>query len=370
MKILFFIEGLGAGGAERRLVELIKGISNYPNIEIELVSTKNNLHYNDLLSTGIRIHYLIRKKLKKDPIIFLKFFKIAKKFRPDIIHVWGNLTAFYAIPTKVLLSTPMINNQITNAPLEVSRSIFGHSTTFPFSDVIISNTIAGLKVYRAPMRKSKVIYNGFNFDRIIDLEDEKLIRRKFNIQSEFIIGMVGHFSDKKDYTTYIKAAKKVLIKNSNVTFLCIGGGDFGKYDQIVGHEYRDNILFLGRQDQVESIMNVCDIGVLVSNSKVHGEGISNALLEFMALGKPVIANDAGGTKELIMDKENGFLIKDEDIHNLAEKISFLLNNKTSRKEFGNASIQIVKEKFNIQKMIDNFMQEYVSIFDKNKIDHA
>lgn len=358
MRILFFIEGLGSGGKERRMIELIKGLSKLPYIEMELVSLKKNLHYKDVLKTRIKIHYILRKKIKKDPLIFFQFYQIARKFKPDIIHVWGNMTATYAIPTKLILKIPMINNQITNAPLKVLKPFFKHRFTFPFSDRIIANTIKGLKIYNAPEYKSTVIYNGFNFDRLDDLEDKEIIKKKYNIKTRFVVGMTGHFSIKKDYDTYLRAANEILKTNRDVTFLCIGGGDFERFKKNTEQKEIQNILFLGKQDKVENIMNICDIGVLVSDSNVHGEGISNALLEFMALSKPVIATNSGGTSELVESQINGFLISNKDHEGLINKISFLLNNKLIMKRFGDQSRRIVVEKFNIKSMVESFLKEY------------
>ena len=76
MKILFFIETLGGGGKERRLVELIKGLSLNPDVKMEIVLTREGILYKDILSINIKIHYAIRKGLKKDPRIFFKFFKL------------------------------------------------------------------------------------------------------------------------------------------------------------------------------------------------------------------------------------------------------------------------------------------------------
>lgn len=364
MKILFFIERLGSGGKERRLVELIKRLSAKKNVEMELALTRDNIHYKDIFTTGIKIHYLTRGKKINDLNIFFLFYRIAKIFKPDIIHVWGNLVAIFAIPSKIILQAPMINNQITNAPLKVSNSLFSHRLTFLFSDRIISNTFEGLKVYNVSKYKSSMIYNGFDFERIRNLNDKIIIRKKFDIKTKYIVGMVSNFTNKKDYSSFIKAADEVLKGNQNVTFLCVGGGDYIRYKQLIDHENTNNILFLGKQENVEDIMNICDIGVLMSNSKVHGEGISNALLEFMALGKPVIANNAGGSKELIINNRNGFLINDEDYIDLKNKILYLLKNDSLNRKFGDESRKIVEEKFDIEKMVDSFMMEYNKILAK------
>ena len=167
MKIVFFIESLRSGGKERQLVELIKGLKHYPDIECELALTRTEIHYKDIFSTGIKIHYIVRKYIKKDPRLFILFYKICKKYRPDIIHVWGNMVAIYALMAKTLLEIPMINFQIQNATKKVNKEILSHKLTFPFSDIIIANSKAGLKAYNAPERNSRVIYNGFDFNRFV-----------------------------------------------------------------------------------------------------------------------------------------------------------------------------------------------------------
>lgn len=358
VKILFFIESLGSGGKERRLVELIKGLSNDVNIELELVLTKKAIHYKDIYSTGIKIHFTIRKHFKKDPSVFFKFYKIANTFRPDIIHVWGNMVAIYAIPTKLLLRIPLINNQITSAPLNVSTSLLGHKLPFYFSDKIIANTYAGLKSFSAPKHKSLVIYNGFDFDRINNLQDKSSIIKKFNIQTKFIVGMVASFTDKKDYDTYIKAANIVLEKENDITFLCIGSGNYSPFEMMVKKENKDRILFLGKQDNVESIMNICDIGILITNNEKHGEGISNALLEFSALSKPLIATLGGGNSEIVEHEKSGYLINPKSPDELALKILHLYNHENDLRNFGEMSIEVVREKFSISKMIEEFRSVY------------
>ncbi len=359
MKILFYIESLCPGGKERRLVELIKGLKRqFPEIEMELVLTKEDIHYTDIYDTGIKIHYTIRKGLKKDPRIFYKFYKVAKNFKPDIIHVWGNMVAIYAIPAKVLLHISMINNQITDAPLKVKARLFSHKLTFLFSDKIIANTYAGLKSYNTPKKKCSVIYNGFDSNRINNLKPKESVREKFQIKTRYVIGMVASFSKQKNYTTYVKAAILVLEKRQDVTFLCIGSGDDSKYKKMLSSINNDKILFLSIQHKVEEIMNICDIGVLTTNIKLHGEGISNSLLEYSSLSKPILATDNGGTLEIIEDGINGFLLIPFNSEDLANKINLLLDNEKIRFEMGRNAKEIVSIKFGIERMLNEFYIEY------------
>jgi len=358
-KILFFTEGLGSGGKERRIVELIKGLLKNNTHDVELVLTKESVHYKDIFNTNIKIHYLLRKNLIQKLVLFLKFYRIAKKMKPDIVHVWGYVPAFYAIPAKLLLKSKLINNEIANAPMTVSKSIFRQKLTFFFSDKVVSNSNAGLKSYKAPKHKSHVIYNGFDFKRLDNLKNEKEVRATYNITTKFVVAMVATFSPKKDYVTFIEAANKALAENIDITFLCIGTRSSSHAEELVLEKNKKNILFLGGQTDVESIMNICDIGVLITNHRTHGEGIPNALLEFMALKKPVIANSCGGTNELLSDTINGFLVGNENPEELKSKIIEVLSDDLLRSKLGEASRKIVEEKFNIEQMIFNFEKLYI-----------
>ncbi len=362
MKILFFIESLRAGGKERRILELLKGLKRYKDIDLEIVLTRNEIHYEEFFELNIPLHIIERQYLKKDPLLFFKFYRVAKKVQPDIVHVWGNMVAVYAVPTVWHLGIPMLNNQITDATPNLKP--LGKSITFKMSARVIANTEAGLKAYNAPPEKSGVIYNGFNFKRLESLRDKDEVRKAFNIQTRYVVAMVATLSPYKDYTTYIRAAQRVLEKRNDVTFLCVGEGDAASLRENVTEKNRGRILFLGKQSRVESIMNICDVGVLVTDVRNHAEGISNALLEFMALGKPVIATNYGGSVELILDANTGYLIDAFNDQQLADRIDGLLSNEDLRERMGENSRARIESTFSIDRMVTAFYQEYQSILSK------
>lgn len=358
MKILFFIESLRAGGKERRIIELLKGLRKQPFIQIELVLTRDEIHYQEVHGLNIPIHIIERKIFKKDPLLFFKFYRIARKFMPDVIHVWGHMVAVYAVPAKWLLKVPLLNNEITDST--PNQKLLGKQIVFRASDRIIANTHAGLEAYQAPKSKSGVIYNGFNFDRLSTIEEKEHVKKKFRITTRNTIGMVASFTGYKDYGTFVQAANSVLKQFSDVTFLCIGDGDSAEFQKMAA-DHADRILFLGKQDQVESIMNVCDIGVLLTNTKNHGEGISNALMEFMALGKPVITTNFGGSIELVEDGRSGYLVKAFNHQEVADKIIHLLTNSSVLNDLGRNAAQRISEEFSIEKMVGYFLEEYKTL---------
>jgi len=355
MKILFFASTLGRGGLERQLVELIKGLQKFPDIESELVLTDKQIHYNEIYKTNIRIHFIERRKIKKDIRLFFEFYKIVRKYRPNVINVWDDMTAIYSIPTKILLRIPVVNCEIRSAPTFITKGIKRHKINKLFSDMIVANSYAGLISYKESVEKCKVIYNGFDLKRIENLQLKSVIRDRFNLRTKFVVVMVARFSKAKDYNTYIQAATIVLNKNMDVSFLCIGSGDDSCMKLSVSNNHKNNILFLGQQNDIESIVNICDICVL----STYTEGISNSILEYMALSKPVIATEGGGTKELVIDNKTGYLVPQKSPEVIAEKINYLLEKPYISKQLGENGYKNIVENFNFDKMV----KEYYNIFD-------
>lgn len=361
MRIIYFIDGLIAGGRERRLVELMKGIKSGLKIEFELVIMNPEIHYQQVFDLGIKIHYLNRA-IKKDISGFYKFYKICKYFKPDIIHCWDSMTAIYSIPTSRLLNIKLINGMVTDAPVNLNvfnKFWFRTKIAFFFSKLIIGNSKAGLKAYNAPSKKSIYIYNGFDFKRAKDIEKPEVLKAKFNIKSKYIVLMVGAFGERKDYDSFIEAAKLICDKREDTEFIAVGDGkDFNRISEKIKIGFNGRIKLVGRQSDVESIINISDICILATNAKFHREGISNSILEYMAFGKPVIATSGGGTDEIVEDSKTGFLINPFNPCQLAEKIEVLLSDQALRTNFGKAGQERIKTRFSIDNMVSEYISQY------------
>ncbi len=356
MRILMFTDSLRAGGKERQLVELIKVLLK-KGIKIELVSMNKNIFYKEILNLDIKIHFLIRK-FKKDPSIMIRLGKICKSFQPDIIHTWDTMTSIYAVPVAKLLRIKLLNGLIRDSPNKIkifSKKWVAKTLSFPFSDVILANSRAGLKAYKIK-KKGKVIHNGFDFNRIDNLKNKDEIRKEFKITTEKVVGMVAAFSKYKNYLAYLTAARNILKNRSDITFLAIGeGSNLDKFKHIFNN---DKIIFIKNQSNIMSLINVFNIGVLTS----FGEGIPNCVMEYMALKKPVIATNLGGTNELIEDEKTGFLLnKNND--QLVNKLNLLLDNKELALKMGQEGGKKLLE-FSPEKMCGAFINLYSSLLKK------
>lgn len=363
MKILFTIDRFGSGGKERRLTELMKMLKLNEDIQFELIIMDQNIHYKEVLDLGIKIHYISRK-IKKDPLVFIQFYRICKSFRPDIVHCWDGMTAVYMIPPCKLLGIKLLNGMITNAPenMNMFHKNWNYSKlTFLFSDVIVGNSLAGLLAYNAPKKKSSCIYNGFNFDRLNNLTDANVMRNLHHISSKYVIGMVATFSLKKDYRTYYDAAQILLDKGHDITFIAIGRDtDSAQSISLIKNGNLEHFRLLGERTGIESFINMMDICVLCT----YTEAISNSILEYMALEKPVIATDGGGTNEIVVDQKTGYLLHQSDPAELVEKIELLLNDKELRDRMGALGKKTICKKFSIEKMVNGYTAMYNANFHK------
>ena len=351
------IDTLASGGKERRLTELLKALLHKHGVDYGLAMMSHDIHYKEVLDIGINIQYILRKT-RRDICVFQRFYKLIRNYKPDIVHCWDSMTAVYASPVCKLLHCKLINGMVIDSP--VRQNIFNKywlraRLTFPFSNVVVGNSQAGLKAYKVPEYKGVVIHPGFNFSRTENLSERQALRVQFDIVTDYVVGMVATFWEKKDYPTFLKAAHLLLGGRKDVTFLVIGTGtDYPKVRELIEKQYMDHFRLLGKRSDIESLINLMDICVL----STFTEGISNSILEYMALGKPVIATRGGGTCEIIADRQTGFLIEPLDADELAGKIEILLNDAELRDKMGSAGRERVRSEFSIDYMVDKYMKLY------------
>jgi len=356
IKILYIIGFYGVGGKERQLAELIKGLPRN-RYSVSLIIKNTDAHY--LQSIANDIDYLYSLEEKKFGLrSLLKILKKIKIVKPDIVHSWASMATLLVIFTKIFHKFKLIDGSIRDStrPDVIARIIIKIITLS--SDRIIANSKAGLLAYKVPESKSIYIHNGFDFSRVCCLEPIENIKEKFNINSTKVVGMVARIDFQKDYPTFINAAQIILGERNDVKFVIIGDGEDKKEIQsMIDSENKDRFVFAGKQSNVESIINCFDVAVLAT----FKEGISNSIIEYMALEKPVIATDGGGTSELIEDEVTGYLVRVGDEKQLAEKIQFLLDHSEICLRIGSSGKKHIIENFNFEKMINNYKQEYEKI---------
>jgi len=181
---------------------------------------------------------------------------------------------------------------------------------------------------------------------------------KHAIEMQTIV-MTANLRPVKSIPTLIKAADLVRNKYPEVNFQLLGdGADRQQIESLINQlNLNNNVHLLGSQKDIKSILVKATIGVLTSTS----EGCSNAILEYMHAGLPVIATDAGGNRELVKDGESGYLISIGDYKKLAEMIIQLLDNPEPAKEMGKSGLEIARNNFSLTAMIKAYQGYYSSL---------
>ena len=140
---------------------------------------------------------------------------------------------------------------------------------------------------------------------------------------------------------------------SDVVFVAVGDGETLQASKEMAAGVAA-IKFLGQRKNVEEIVETFDVGVL----STFTEGISNSIMEYMALRKPVVATEGGGTKELVVDGETGFLVPPKNPDALAAKIEYLLDNPEIARHMGDAGEARLRRKFSTARMVEETVELY------------
>jgi glycosyltransferase involved in cell wall biosynthesis len=284
-----------------------------------------------------------------------------RNFRPHIVHSWNSMCSVYAAPLARLSGAKLVNGTIRAAQPELTwrdPDYFRAKLTAPLSNVVVANSAAGLRAYGVPAAKGVCIHNGFDQKRLASLSPPERIRAELSIETPQI---VCAFSRWKDYDTFVRAAAKVLDDRNDVTFLAVGDGpNLAAVQGGIEPRHRARLKFAGRRADVESIVNIFSVGVLLS---VLGEGLSNAIMEYMALGKPVIATDCEGNRELIEEGETGYLVPARDSGALANGIAKLLDSPVLAERLGENGRQRIRNAFSLESMTQSYHRLYRHILE-------
>jgi glycosyltransferase involved in cell wall biosynthesis len=367
MRLLFFIGSLKSGGKERRLVELLSYLKKKNRFEIIVVLTSNEIEYPKFYDSDVKFLILNKDRKNKysDIVAILKLGKIVSGFKPDIIHTWGIKQTLQAVPIAKLYNIPLVNSQITSAPPQLRESLLAKLSryvSFKYSTFILANSFAGLQRFGVDsLSNAQVIYNGMDMDRFINLTDIQSIKKRFNITTAYVVVMVASYSISKDYIRFVNLAKYVTSRINDVSFIGVGGQDpdiYKRVKELAGSNER--IVLHGPIDNVEELVNASDIGVLFTASG-HGEGISNSILEYMALGKPAVVDKCGGNEELIVEGQNGYFTADRSIEETGNQIIDLLYNTELRFSMGSKSKELVTSIFTLDQMGKRFEEVYEKV---------
>jgi glycosyltransferase involved in cell wall biosynthesis len=368
--ILWLVDHLGYDGimhgAGKYYLNTIPAVDK-TKFNITLCVLRERDHLTNLFEEA-KINITHLGKQKYDPLIFISLINFIKNGKFDLIHSHGyGSDNFGRIIGKILRIPTIIHAHDENRSYPVVQNI-ADLLLVPFTDkaIAVSQGVKESCINKRRIRKQKifVLHNGIPLKNFTKL-DEKLIdeeKRRFGIKPDSIVlGTVARLRKEKGLKYLIQSAPRILNSFPNVVFFIAGDGPIREELETLAKDLAvDNkIIFAGFCNNIPMVLSLIDIFVAPSLT----EGSPLGIFEAMAMGKPIIASNVGGIREILKDKENSLLVPSEDPERLAEKILFLLNNKNEMTLLGLKAFEESK-KYDNQFLIKNLEDIYSELLKK------
>ena len=380
--ILFALPDFRGGGAERVFLNLINNL-NRNLFEVHVAVGKIQGEYQRDLSNEVYLHELgnIRSIHSILPLL-----KVIWAIEPDITfstlgYVVTSSCASIFSPKKTIYIA-RIGNTLSSFLEEIKKNsrikfylqyVLNKCVVYLSDSIIVQSNHMGLdlaltfKLNDKYQKKIIQINNPVEFDSINKNAKKGVIPEIFNniFKNNFVFVSVGRLEPRKNYEPLLNAFKHVNQAFPSSRLVILGEGKYRPHleNLIIKLDIENKVILPGFIDNSELIIFHSDFFI---SSSVY-EGVSNAILEALALGTPVIATDCpSGIGEIIVTGENGYLIdlNGDIVKNLSDKMSFVIK-ESKKNNFMNIG-QKIKEDFDVKVISKNYEALFLKLIDNKK----
>lgn len=331
MKIVFFVGEFSEGGAERVIsilvnqmvergfcVEIMKYFKSEnfykTNEKIKISSIEENTNTTNIIKNVL----WLRKFAKKNSDVFISF-----------LAPFNILASLALFGTKVPLIVADRNDPSkipTNAVLRVVRNFL-----YRFADAVVLQTTNNKNYFDSTVkRKGVVIPNPINMDDYLGYANKQ--------KKEDIIVSVGRLQPQKNQKMLIDVFNSIKDRYPELKLVIYGEGSYrSELEKHISElKLTDKVLLPGKEKDIFNKISSAKAFVMTSNY----EGMSNALIEAMCLGLPVISTKVSGTEDLIMNGENGIVIELNDAAALEDSLTKILDDSEYSSKLADNAVNI------------------------------
>ncbi|MCG3115115.1 MAG: glycosyltransferase [Candidatus Manganitrophus sp. SA1] len=373
--VLHLIDCLFIGGGEMQMADLLRRIDREKFRPLVGCLRKQGQLVPVLEEAGIVVEeFPVRGKLFY-PRSIREIFRLARFMRRErvqIVHTQDLYSHLVGIPAALIARVPVV---ITNR-LDLGHTMKQwHRRALKMLSFAITRVMANSEGVRTMLideekidpAKIELIYNGVNLDQFQIPSKEKgpvPPVRDFRLEpGDRPIVVVANLWPVKGHEILFEAAVRVTAYYPTAKFVLVGTGAARR--AILEARARElaidkQILFLGPRQDVPQILPQMEISVLPSLA----EGFSNAILESMAAGLPMVATDVGGNREAIVEGETGFLVPPRDPETLADRILRLLGDREGGQRMGKAGRERIETTFSLQRMVTETERFYERLLEE------
>jgi glycosyltransferase involved in cell wall biosynthesis len=309
----------------------------------------------------------------KDWLALRRLEKILREQRPDIVHthsgkagVLGRLAARRAgVPVIIhTIHGPSFGNFQNAAANFIFRAAEKYAARATTHFVVVADAMK--EQYLAagigqPGQYTK-IFSGFPLEPFLAAKNDLELRRKLGIEpGDLVIGKIARLFKLKGHDDLFAVAPELVRQNPKIKFLLVGDGEWrGRFENLartLGLE--KHFIFTGLVPPVEVPRYVGIMDALVHLSS--REGLPRALPQALAAGKPVVAYDCDGAREVCLDGQTGFLVQPGDLTTLKNRLLQLASDAALREKLGWSGQDFVRENFAVEKMVDAIYNLYLKL---------
>ena len=345
-RVLHFITGLEVGGAETFLLRILPHLQKDVDNRVACLLGRGPIG-KQLEAAGVPVTYLELRGVLDFGIIS-RYRQLIRTFKPDIqvnylIHadIFGRIFGkLFGIPRILSSQRGSLENW------EFLRSV--DRLTSGLVDRYLFQTEAAYKEISQklglPRSKMTVIPNAINTELYSKPVDTAKLRQELGLtETQRVVLYVGRLRPGKGIEYLLKAFESIHSQQPNATLLIVGEGDHGPTLKGIIENYRSKaaIHFLGKRGDVRELLAISDIFVLPT----LGEGMSNAIMEAMAAGIPIVTTDIPQNKELVA--ETALLVPIKDSSRIATAVNNLLSDPKQAKKLGEAAAERIATNFSI-----------------------
>ena len=356
----------GTGGMENGVVNLINNLpaDQYRHM---IICLSGYTEFRDRLNQPVEFISL-NKKEGKDFGVYLRLWKVLRRYKPDIVHtrnlaaLAGQIPAFLAGIKKRIHGEhgrDVFDLHGKHRKYNLYRKIF---SLFVQRYITVSMDLENWLKDELSISADRIthIYNGVDTERFAPV-DEKNSNHALPFEpGKIVMGTVGRLVAVKDQMTLLDSFTHLIRQEPELAevlrLVIVGEGDLRAMleARIEQNNLQDLVWMAGDRRDIPELLPQLDIFVLPS----LGEGISNTLLEAMSCGLPVIATAVGGNVELVDEGQTGFLVPAGQAETMASAISILIRNTSLRRLMGQAGRFRVEQEFSLGKMVEGYKAVY------------
>lgn len=365
LKVLYIVDSLGGGGAERVVADLAKNICRNRFIPMVCTTREPGVYVEELAQMGIRVDCLYRKK-RFDIRGLFALLKLISDQKPQIIHTHkvgsntlGRIAGILA-KSPVLIAHEHTDPQ-RNLPQRIVDNILARKTAYIVAcDNAMKQSLT--KGSRLDKDKVVVVHNGIDLKKF-DVDNQSFeVADSLNLLPGPKIGCFARLEPQKDIMNLLLSVPFILEKVPDANILIAGEGPQREEMErlAINSGVSKNVRFLGHRKDIPRLLAAIDLLALSSS----WEGLPLVLLEAMASKKPVVCTDVGGVSEIVEDGFNGLLVPPKSPKVLGDAITALLLDKERAREMGRNGYERVNKEFSLEEMVIRIEDLYLKAFRK------